>query len=184
MSLCRQLILIQVLLHHTQTSDWLLRSLLLSYLWLIALPLQSLPWVLILYSHEPKPASSKSATQHISDSWVPLDFFQFFLHPSSLNDSNLLLRILLGSLLWIKKFKPCKTIVSGFWFLDPPTPTLWVPNGCFEPNICLTDLLNVSKPFLLTRATHKYLVLTTLTLLALSSRPLVRVVLYLVVTNK
>ena len=62
MSLCRQLILIQVLFHHTQTSDRFLWSLLLSYLWLIALPLQSLPWVLILYSHEPKPASSKRAT--------------------------------------------------------------------------------------------------------------------------
>ena len=42
----------------------------------------------------------------------------------------------------------------------------------FQPNIFPTDLLNVSKLFLLPRATHKYLVLTTLTLLALSSRPL------------
>ena len=68
-------------------------------------------------------AGIKHATHQISDLWVLLDFFLLFLYPLSLKDSNLLLRILLDLLPWMKKFKLCKTIVLGFWFLDSSIPT-------------------------------------------------------------
>ncbi|KAL6327530.1 hypothetical protein AAG906_021620 [Vitis piasezkii] len=113
---------------------------------------------------------SKIVILQILLSWDPMVFSLLYLHPLSSNDSNLVLRILLGSLLWMKKFKPCKLIVLGFWFIALPTPTLWVPNGCFGPNTCLMDQLSVLKLVLFPKAIHRYLVSTTLTLLVLLSR--------------
>uniref|UniRef100_A0A2N9IZ37 Reverse transcriptase Ty1/copia-type domain-containing protein n=1 Tax=Fagus sylvatica TaxID=28930 RepID=A0A2N9IZ37_FAGSY len=116
---------------------------------------------------------------------TPLVFSLLYLRPLSLKDSNLLLRTLLGSPLWMKKFKPCKLIVPGLWFLALPTLILWVPNGCFGQNTCLMDLSSASKLALLPKVIHRYLVSTTLThLVLLSTATTVRVVLSLAVTNK
>ncbi|RVW80531.1 putative mitochondrial protein [Vitis vinifera] len=52
-----------------------------------------------------KAGISRLVIQRILMSWAPLDFFLLFLHPLSQKDSNLLLRILLGLLPWMKKFK-------------------------------------------------------------------------------
>ena len=103
-------------------------------------------------------------------SWDPPVFSLLYLHPLSPNDSNLLLRILFGITLWMKKFKPCKLIVPRFWFITLPIPTLWVPNRRFRPNTCPMDQLSFSKLALLPKAIHRYLVSTTLTLLVLLSR--------------
>ena len=149
----------QVHLCRTQTPAWLFLS---PSLWHLLPLLHQAP---ILCSHEPRPVFSKLTTRRTLVLWTPLAFFLLFLHPLSLKDSNLLLRILHGLLPWMKKFKPCKAIILGSWSHDLPTPTLWAQNGCFGPNTCPMDLSSVSKLVLLPRATHRYLVLTTLTLL-------------------
>ena len=55
---------------------------------------------------------SKIVILRILLSWDPMVFSLLYLHPLSSNDSNMLLRILFGSLLWMKKFKPYKLIDS------------------------------------------------------------------------
>jgi hypothetical protein len=127
MSLCRLMILLQVHLCRPRILAPLPWSSPPSCLPLLMLrPLRCL---LIPCLHEPKLVFSKLATRRILLSWDPLVFSLLYLCPLSPKDSNLLLRILLGSPLWMKKFKPCKLIIPGFWFLDLPTPILWVQMG-------------------------------------------------------
>lgn len=74
------------------------------------------------------------------------------------------------NLIWLvamdEKVKALQKIALGFWSLDLQTPTFWDPNKCFRLNIYLMALLSVSKLTLLPRAMHRYLFLTTLTILS------------------
>ena len=113
----------------TRTPARLLLSPSLSYLSLLALLFPLLRQAPILCSHEPRPAFSKLATRRTSVLWTPLDFFLLFLHPLSLKDSNLLLRILQSNRIWILVPRLANTnIVGSKWVFR----TKYLSDGSIE----------------------------------------------------